>query len=100
MTITARPVVDKTGLPSTYTFKLDWTPAVGERGLPGPAPPDVAPLDSNGPSLLIALQEQLGLRLQSAKGCRESGDRESRRACRKLEHSPRFLRLPQGLHGS
>ena len=72
MTITGRPVVDKTELPSTYTFKLDWPPAVGKRGLPGPAPPDVAPLDSNGPSLLIALQEQLGLRLQSAKGSVES----------------------------
>ena len=71
-TITGRPVVDKTGLASTYTFKLDWTPAVGERGLPGPAQPDVAPLDSNGPSLFAALQEQLGLRLQSAKGSVES----------------------------
>jgi bla regulator protein BlaR1 len=67
-TLTDRPVVDKTGLPSTYKFKLDWTPAVGEAGLPGPAPPDVAPPDSNGPSLFTALQEQLGLRLQSAKG--------------------------------
>jgi bla regulator protein blaR1 len=67
-----RPVVDKTGLTSTYTFKLNWTPAVGEGGLPGPPPPDVAPPDSNGPSLFTALQEQLGLRLQSAKGPVES----------------------------
>jgi bla regulator protein blaR1 len=71
-TITGRPVVDNTGLPSTYTFKLEWTPAVGERGLPGPPQPDVAPLDSNGPSLFAALQEQLGLRLQSVKGSVES----------------------------
>ena len=71
-TIAGRPVVDKTGLPSTYTFQLDWTPDVGERGLPGPARPDVAPPDSNGPSLFAALQEQLGLRLQSAKGPVES----------------------------
>jgi len=69
-TLTERPVVDKTGLPSTYTFKLDWTPDVGEGGLP--ARPDVAPPDSNGPSLFTALQEQLGLRLQSAKGPVES----------------------------
>jgi len=63
--ITGRPVVDKTGLPSTYTFTLEWTPAVGERGLlPNP---DVAPLDPNGPSIFSALQEQLGLRLEPAK---------------------------------
>lgn len=68
--ITGRPVVDKTGLPSTYTFTLEWTPAVGERGLlPNP---DVAPLEPNGPSIFSALQEQLGLRLQSAKGPVES----------------------------
>jgi len=70
--VAGRPVVDKTGLPSTYTFKLDWTPDVGERGLPGPVPPDVASPDPNGPSLFAALQEQLGLRLQSAKGSVES----------------------------
>jgi bla regulator protein blaR1 len=70
--LSGRPVVDKTGLPSTYTFKLDWTPEVGEEGLPGPARPDVVPPDSNGPSLFTALQEQLGLRLQSAKGPVES----------------------------
>src|ERR1700683_729104 len=71
-TLAARPVVDKTGLPTTYAFKLDWTPDVGERGPPGPVRPDVAPPDSNGPSLFTALQEQLGLRLQSAKGPVES----------------------------
>ena len=71
-TLTGRPVVDKTGLPSTYAFTLNWTPAVGEGGLPGPPRPDVAPPDSNGPSLFTALQEQLGLRLQSAKGPVES----------------------------
>ena len=71
-TIAGRPVVDKTGLPSTYTFGLEWTPDVGEAGPPGPARPDAAPPDSTGPSLFTALQEQLGLRLQSAKGPVES----------------------------
>ena len=71
-TLAGRPVADKTGLASTYTFKLDWTPTVGEGGLPGPGGPDVAPPDSSGPSLFTALQEQLGLRLQSAKGPVES----------------------------
>ncbi len=64
--------VDKTGLPSTYTFQLDWTPDIGEGGSPGLARPDVAPPDSNGPSLFAALQEQVGLRLQSTKGAVES----------------------------
>jgi uncharacterized protein (TIGR03435 family) len=71
-TLAGRPVVDKTGLASTYTFNLEWTPAVGEGGLTGPGGPDVAPPDSSGPSLFTALQEQLGLRLQSAKGPIES----------------------------
>jgi uncharacterized protein (TIGR03435 family) len=71
-TLAGRPVVDKTGLASTYSFKLDWTPEVGEGGPPGLARPDFAPPDSNGPSLFTALQEQLGLRLQSAKGPVES----------------------------
>ena len=71
-TVAGRPVVDKTGLASTYTFKLDWTPDVGESGFRAPGAPDVAPPDPSGPSLFTALQEQLGLRLQSAKGPVES----------------------------
>ena len=70
--IAGRPVVDKTGLPANYTFKLDWVPSAGEAGLRGPVPSDSAPLDTNGPSLSTAIQEQLGLRLQSAKGPVES----------------------------
>jgi uncharacterized protein (TIGR03435 family) len=67
-TLTGRPVVDKTGLASTYTFKLDWTPEVGEGGPRAPGAQEVAPPDPSGASLFTALQEQLGLRLQSAKG--------------------------------
>jgi uncharacterized protein (TIGR03435 family) len=65
-----RPVVDKTGLTGKYDFKLEWTPDPGQGpgplGIPGPdAPP---PTDPNGPSLFAAVQEQLGLRLESTKG--------------------------------
>ena len=65
-----RPVVDKTGLTGKYDFKLEWTPDPGQGpgplGAPGPdAPP---PPDPNGPSLFAAVQEQLGLRLESTKG--------------------------------
>jgi uncharacterized protein (TIGR03435 family) len=71
--LTGRPVVDKTGLASTYSFKLDWTPDPGEGGpSPRSGVPEVAPPDPNGPSLFTALQEQLGLKLESAKGPVES----------------------------
>jgi uncharacterized protein (TIGR03435 family) len=67
-TLTGRPVVDKTGLTSTYAFTLGWTPDVGEGGFPGLGGPNAVPPDPSGPSLFTAIQEQLGLRLQSAKG--------------------------------
>jgi uncharacterized protein (TIGR03435 family) len=51
------PVVDRTNLPGLYDFVLEWTPeeahAAGDS-----APP---------PSLFTAIQEQLGLKLQSGK---------------------------------
>lgn len=64
-----RNVVDKTGLEGIYDFTLHWTPE--PQGLAA-GPPDsqlpAAPLDSSGPSIFIALQEQLGLKLESQKG--------------------------------
>jgi uncharacterized protein (TIGR03435 family) len=50
-----RPVVDKTGLTGTYDFELQW--AAGD-----PPPPE-----TTGPSIFTAVQEQLGLKLESAK---------------------------------
>jgi uncharacterized protein (TIGR03435 family) len=54
-------VVDETGLAATYTFTLYWTPA-NQSALPTEAsdPADV--------SFFTALQEQLGLRVESRKG--------------------------------
>jgi uncharacterized protein (TIGR03435 family) len=46
--IQPRPVNDETGLPGTYDFKLTWD-------------------ETAGPSIVTALQEQLGLRLESRK---------------------------------
>jgi uncharacterized protein (TIGR03435 family) len=66
--IAGRPVVDKTGLASTYKFDLSWTPDASEGGPPALGGPDAAPLDSSGPSLFTALQEQLGLKLEAARG--------------------------------
>jgi bla regulator protein BlaR1 len=62
-----RPVIDKTGLAGKYDFELKWTPDPGQSadGPFGPLPP---PPDPNGPSIFTAVQEQLGLRLESQKG--------------------------------
>jgi uncharacterized protein (TIGR03435 family) len=68
-----RTVVDKTGLKGLYDFKLQWTPDTvaqgGPGGLAGPGGPEAAPpIDPNGPSIFTAIQEQLGLKLDSTKG--------------------------------
>jgi uncharacterized protein (TIGR03435 family) len=51
-----RPVIDRTGLTGKYDFNLQWTPG------------DPASTDDSGPGLFTALEEQLGLRLEPAKG--------------------------------
>jgi uncharacterized protein (TIGR03435 family) len=65
-----RPVIDKTGLTGLFDISVQWTP--GAEQAPGPfgPPPGGAPppLDPTGPSIFTALQEQLGLRLESTKG--------------------------------
>ena len=67
-------MIDKTGLTSTYDINLEWTPEPGQGGGPGAGPGGPPPLgalppaDSTGPTLVTALQEQLGLRLESSKG--------------------------------
>ncbi len=67
-----RPVVDKTGLEGFFDFKLEWTPDETMRGigLPGENAGHEGgqPADSSGPTIFSALQEQLGLRLESQKG--------------------------------
>jgi uncharacterized protein (TIGR03435 family) len=68
--VLGRSVIDKTGLTGNYDIKLEWTPDENEGGMMrvvqgrGDQPPD-AP---TGPSLMTALQEQLGLKLESTKG--------------------------------
>src|SRR5688572_11127900 len=65
-----RIVVDKTGLAGNYDFTLTWTPDQMPQRPPGaPEPPGgVPPIDPNGPSLFTAVQEQLGLKLDSQRG--------------------------------
>jgi uncharacterized protein (TIGR03435 family) len=74
------PVIDKTGLTGNYALSLKFMPEnFGGGGGPGfatppaggapgaPAPPDPA-ADPVGPTLLVAVQEQLGLKLDKSKG--------------------------------
>jgi uncharacterized protein (TIGR03435 family) len=61
-----RQIVDQTGLKDTYDFTLRWTPDAPIP--PGQEYPNAPPPDPNGPSIVAAIQEQLGLRLETIKG--------------------------------
>ena len=66
--VLGRTVVDKTGFAGLFDVRLDFLPDDTTVAMP-PPPPDVAvSLASQSPSILTALQEQLGLRLESTKG--------------------------------
>lgn len=56
-----RPVLDRTGLTGKFDMELHWTP---DDAAPVPADSKA----ERAPGLLTALQEQLGLRLESIKG--------------------------------
>ena len=57
-----RVVVDKTGIPGRFDVTLRWTPDQGPAKLNGEPIPDPPP------SIFTAIQEQLGLKLDSQKG--------------------------------
>jgi len=67
-----RIVVDRTGLTGNFDASLSYTPdqmpqrpaGAGD----GPIQFNGASIDPNGPSLFTAVQEQLGLKLESTKG--------------------------------
>jgi uncharacterized protein (TIGR03435 family) len=64
------PVVDKVGLKGVYDFELKWSPVPNE-GNPTPNANNTgvsSPADPSGPTIFTAIQEQLGLKLESAKG--------------------------------
>jgi bla regulator protein blaR1 len=64
-----RIVVDRTGLTGAFDGTLEWTPVDMPLPPPGPAPPDAPPPPrADGPSIFTAVQEQLGLKLESTKG--------------------------------
>lgn len=61
----SRPVVDQTGLAGRFDFELEWTPDDSQFGGQGPASWQT---EGTKASLFAALQEQLGLRLETGKG--------------------------------
>ena len=68
-----RTVVDKTGLTGNYDYALNWTPDTSPPPMPGGGPEGGPPHNDIGnigvgPSVFTALQEQLGLKLESEKG--------------------------------
>ena len=56
----SRIVLDRTGVSGNYDFSLRWTPESLDGGTASP--------EASGPSIFTALQEQLGLKLESATG--------------------------------
>jgi uncharacterized protein (TIGR03435 family) len=62
---TGRMVVDRTGLTGNWEFELTF--AAEQRGQPPPGANIPAP-DPDAPSIYTAIQEQLGLKLESTKG--------------------------------
>jgi uncharacterized protein (TIGR03435 family) len=71
--IVDRMVIDKTGLTETFNVHLEWgadpllpsQPGPGGSDDPGRSAPST---DNQGPSIFSAIQDQLGLKLESTKG--------------------------------
>jgi uncharacterized protein (TIGR03435 family) len=61
-----RPVFDKTGLTGVYDFTLEYAPNAGTVMALGGAPPPEA-TDSQAPSIAVAIQQQLGLKLEPSR---------------------------------
>ena len=66
--ILGRTVIDKTGLTGNYNISLEFTPDESLAFRPPPDAPKPPPSDNAAPSIYTALQEQLGLKLESQKG--------------------------------
>jgi uncharacterized protein (TIGR03435 family) len=71
--LVGRRVIDRTGLTGRFDFTLTWTPDSLPPRAPGTSPDQPitvngVKIDPNGPSLVTAIQEQLGLKLESTKG--------------------------------
>jgi uncharacterized protein (TIGR03435 family) len=66
--IVGRPVVDRTGVTGHFNIILEYSPEAGIRSVGQPdAQPQPPPPERDAPSLFTALQEQLGLKLESTR---------------------------------
>jgi uncharacterized protein (TIGR03435 family) len=64
-----RPVIDKTGLAGRFDIHLEFAADQATPGLHGLVPDSpAATSDPSGPTIFTAIQEQLGLKLESTKG--------------------------------
>jgi uncharacterized protein (TIGR03435 family) len=63
--IVGRSIIDRTGLAGAYDLELTWTPDQTPATPPGAPTPS---FDPDGPSIFTAVQEQLGLKLESTTG--------------------------------
>ena len=71
--IVGRIVIDRTGLTETFNVYLEWGADGSLPAKPGALGADdpgrsAPPTDNQGPSIFSAIQEQLGLKLESTKG--------------------------------
>jgi uncharacterized protein (TIGR03435 family) len=69
--LTGRPVVDETGLKGKFDLVMHWAMDVPAPTAGAAVPSDVSgaePPAGAGPSIFAALQSQLGLKLEPAKG--------------------------------
>ena len=71
--VVQRPVIDRTGLIGGFDFDVRWTPDTLPARPPGtpadqPFRMNGVEIDPNGPSIFTAIQEQLGLKLESTRG--------------------------------
>ena len=58
-----RPVLNRTGLAGDYDLHVEFAPEA-----PAPKPGEAVASEPTGPSFMMALQEQLGLKLGTTKG--------------------------------
>jgi uncharacterized protein (TIGR03435 family) len=63
-----RIVINRTELAGNFDIDLSWTPEQVAQGPPPPGAPPLPASDPNGPSIFTAVQEQLGLKLESTNG--------------------------------
>ena len=67
--IVVQPILDQTGLTGKYDFELRWTPDQSSpNNALGETLTQQTPVDPDQPNIFTALQEQIGLKLESGKG--------------------------------